>query len=117
MQSREVQAKNIAKKLVSFNLPITILGKSYKPNVDYVDGSYALLIGHYINEISRLKVGYDQNWTTEPCTYLLAHKDKYHDFAFNQGSIVVDPWREFKRNDSIHNETLSQVVYYGYNDN
>ena len=64
MQSREVQAKNIAKKLVSFNLLITILSKSYKPNVDYVDGSYALLIGHYINEISRLKVGYDQNWTT-----------------------------------------------------
>lgn len=107
MQSREVQAKNIAKKLVSYNLPITILGKSYKPNVDYLDGSYALLIGHYINEISRLKVEYDQNWTSEPCTYLLAHKDKYHDFKFNENSIVVDPWREFKTNQKVN------VIYYG----
>ena len=49
MQSREVQ-QNIAKKLVSFNLPITILGKSYKPNVDYVCFRYALLIAESLHK-------------------------------------------------------------------
>lgn len=67
--------------------------------------------------MSRHGVGFDENWTTKPCVYLLAHQNKYHDFHFNQGSVVVDPWREFTRNDSIHNETLREVVYYGSYDN
>ena len=117
MESREVQAENMAKKLVSYGMPITILGKSYKPNVSYVDGSYSLLVSHYATKMSRYGVGFDENWTTKPCVYLLAHQNKYHDFHFNQGSVVVDPWREFTRNDSIHNETLREVVYYGSYDN
>ena len=47
MKAREVQAKNMADKLVELskenNLPIIILGQSYKPNVDYLDGSSSIL--------------------------------------------------------------------------
>ena len=44
MKAREVQAKNMAKKLVSLaiknNLPILLNGISYKPGVPYIDVSY-----------------------------------------------------------------------------
>ena len=118
MKSREVQAKNLAKKIISYNMPVTILGKSYKPDVNYSDGSYSILVAYYIKELSNLEIGFDDNWTDVPCTYLLAHRRKFHDFNFIQGSVVIDPWREFKRTDSIHCETLKEVVYYGNtNDN
>ena len=50
MRSREMQAKKLAERLVELSithtLPIVIHGKAYKPDVDFLDGSYSLLIGH-----------------------------------------------------------------------
>ena len=110
MTSREVQAKKLAEKLVSFGLPIIILGKSYKPGVDYIDGSNSTLVGHYVKEISNLKLGYDENINDTPCTYLLAHRGCHYDFNFNDDSIVVDPWREFETNKS---HALRKIIHYG----
>ena len=65
MLAREVQAKNIATKLViesnRLNLPIIILGQSYKPDVEYLDGSSSILVGHYCESAygSKYKVQYD----------------------------------------------------------
>lgn len=99
MKAREKQAKNISKKLeelsVENNLPIVIMGKSYKPDVDYVDGSYSLLIGSFLKEIE-----YDN--TSKVAIYLLAHKGKFNHTVFPEGSIVVDPWRERQQNDTIY---------------
>ena len=54
MLAREVQAKNMALKLVDLakenSLPIVILGKAYKPDVHYLDGSSSILVGHYCKE-------------------------------------------------------------------
>ena len=54
MNAREIQAKNIALELVKYaeetNMPIFIHGKAYKPGVEYCDGSYSLLVGHYVEE-------------------------------------------------------------------
>ena len=106
MHSREIQAKKLAEKLISYNLPIVILGSSYKPNVHYVDGSYSLLVGHYVKKLSNRFLGYDENVSKKPCVYLLGHRGRFHDFDFNKDSIIVDPWREFK-NDSL------TVIHYG----
>jgi len=42
MTSREIQARNIANRLIDlsieYDLPVVIMGKSYKPGVEYVDG-------------------------------------------------------------------------------
>lgn len=99
MKAREKQAKNISKKLeelsVENSLPIVIMGKSYKPDVDYVDGSYSLLIGSFLKEIE-----YDN--TSKVAIYLLAHKGKFNHTVFPEGSIVVDPWRERQQNDTIY---------------
>jgi len=100
MKSRELQAKNIANKLIElhdeFELPIVILGESYKPGVPYVDGSYTKLIAHYL----------DYPWLyfdkiVEPAIYLLGHRGVYNKTVFPKGSVVLDPWRERNNPDTI----------------
>ena len=121
MTAREVQAKRMAEKLINFDMPVVILGKSFKPGVNYTDGSSSMLVGHYVKELApHLDLYYDENpqntfepITEEihdiPCVYLLGHRGKHHDFDFNWNSIVVDPWREFKT-DALG---IKQIIYYG----
>ena len=100
MKSREVQAKNIANKLIELHgeneLPIVILGESYKPGVPYLDGSYTKLIAHYL----------DYPWLyydkiIEPAIYLLGHRGVHNETVFPEGSIILDPWRERNKPDTI----------------
>jgi UDPglucose 6-dehydrogenase len=101
MLSREIQAKNIANKLINLSiehgLPIVIMGKSYKPGVEYVDGSYSILIGSFIENVE-----YDT--INKPGIYLLGHRNVFNEMEFPMGSIVLDPWRE-----RVHKDT----IYYG----
>ena len=112
MLAREVQAKNIATKLViesnRLNLPIIILGQSYKPDVEYLDGSSSILVGHYCESAygSKYKVHYDLE-TPIKGIYLLGHMGKHHDYDFPDGSVVLDPWRSFKTDKKI------KVIHYG----
>jgi len=108
MTAREVQSKNIAIKLVNlskkYNLPVVILGKSYKPDVDYIDGSSSILVGYYVEELG-VEVKYDLEVPID-AIYLLAHYGKHHHYKFTKNSIVLDPWRKYK-NDNI------EVIHYG----
>ena len=120
MGAREVQAENLAKKLMSYNLPIVIVGKAYKPHVPYTNGSYSLLIGHYIEKAGRTLYYKDEHTGDAPpkdlgkAVYLLAHNPKVTygtddtaNYDFPKGSIIVDPWRQCPQ---IENCT---VVEYG----
>ena len=56
--SREAQAANLARRLVSLAEQhglddIWIHGKAYKPRVPYVDGSYSLLVAHYVKTLGK----------------------------------------------------------------
>lgn len=101
MLSREIQAKNMANRLIDlsaeYGLPVVIMGKSYKPGVEYTDGSYSLLIGSFIMEVE-----YDT--INKPAIYLLGHRNVFNEMEFPIGSIVLDPWRE-----RVHKDT----IYYG----
>jgi len=122
MHTREMQARNVAIKLVNLakenNMPVVIHGKAYKPDVPYIDGSYSILIGTYCEELGILPKYIDplveNNTITEPSVILLAHsslttyfkEDKlYCDIP--EKSIVVDMWRNFKTDKNI------QVIPYG----
>jgi len=127
MEAREVQAKNIALELVNHAkenaMQIVIHGKAYKPNVEYCDGSYSLLIGHYCEEAGCKPVYIDpltdDNFSPAgPAVFLLAHSasttykytgkdsaDKLY-CTIPNGSIVVDPWRSYV------NENCT-VIHYG----
>ena len=126
MNAREIQAENLAKELVKHaranNMGIFIHGKAYKPGVEYCDGSYSLLVGHYCTQL-----GFEPTYI-DPLTgdninachgvVLLAHNRKvtyeYRGFdeiqtlycKIEKGSIVVDPWRTFKSEDVT-------VIHYG----
>jgi UDPglucose 6-dehydrogenase len=99
MTSREKQARNIANRLIDLSiehgLPVVIMGKSYKPGVEYIDGSYSILIGSFINQVK-----YDE--INGPAIYLLGHRNVFNDTVFPSGSVVLDPWRERINKDTIH---------------
>jgi len=129
MNAREIQAKNIADRLVfaAQQNPrmsdIVIHGKAYKPGVEYLDGSYSLLIGSYVE-----KLGYrpiyvdpltgDDYRPYKPAIFLLAHSAsttyKYTGQSdvdtlycnIPDGSVVIDPWRNYV-NDKC------EVIHYG----
>jgi UDPglucose 6-dehydrogenase len=126
MTAREIQAKNLAKELIKHakqnKMSIFIHGKAYKPGVEYCDGSYSLLIGHYCEKLGHIPTYIDPMTGDDikGCygVVLLAHNRKvtyeYRGFEelqslyckIEQGSIVVDPWRTFKSNDHT-------VIHYG----
>lgn len=128
MNAREIQARNIAKFLTDQaalnSLPVYIHGKSYKPDVSYCDGSYSLLIGHYLEHEFGIRPIYIDPLTDNIVNglvkgvILLAHNRKvtydYRGFKENQdlyceldpSSIIVDPWRTYT-NSSI------KVIHYG----
>ena len=129
MAARDLQAKNIAEFLAATQrkekLQIVIHGKAFKPDVASTEGSYSLLIGHYLTEMGASFVYADpltKDFITnpEPSIVLLAHNRKvtygYTDASSEQnlyfpllgGSIVVDPWREFTTNRSD-----ISVIHYG----
>lgn len=130
MSAREQQAKNLAKFLkriqIEKNLPIFIMGKAYKPDVDYCDGSYSLLIGHYLDEI-QAKYFYIDPLTGDhapfedvPVIAFLAHNreitygytgqqtDQEFYCKIETGSVVVDPWRKYPKQNKQY-----QVIHYG----
>ncbi len=129
MNAREIQAKNVALELVKYaeetNMPIFIHGKAYKPGVEYCDGSYSLLVGHYVEQQGH-RVTYIDPLTGDdvelgmPGIILLAHSasttykymqeegdstDKLY-CKIPSNSIVVDPWRNFSSD-------TSKVIHYG----
>lgn len=122
IKSRELQAKRVAKKLCDLahknNLQIYIHGKSYKPGVPYIEGSYSLLIGYYVNEFG-FSVKYIDPLTESsvpdkikgvvllahhaPTTYSHTHVigsniQKFY-CEIEPGSVVVDIWRYVSTDD------------------
>ena len=129
MHSRDMQAKNMADRLVvlsqQYELPIVIHGKAYKPYVPYEIGSYSLLVGHFIEQAG-FSVRYADPLTGDHiedgtvAVILVAHDpaityagtgvpitdDRFY-FTFGAGSVILDPWRTI---DNIDNCT---VIHYG----
>jgi UDPglucose 6-dehydrogenase len=125
MNAREVQAENLAKELVKQaklnNMNIFIHGKAYKPNVSYCDGSYSLLVGYYCEQMGYTPTYIDpltgDNVANAHGVILMAHnasvtypgkeKEQRLYCKIEKGSIVVDPWRMFEKNNDL------VVIHYG----
>jgi UDPglucose 6-dehydrogenase len=124
MLSREKQAENMAKRLMELagvihpttrtsipEMPIVIVGKAYKPLVEYESGSSSMLVGHYITE-----AGYDLHYYDEqtgdtpplevlnnPAVYLLAHNPEV---TYGEQLDTVPGWYE-QHSPSSCDEALS----------
>lgn len=112
IHSREIQAKNIADYLKSFDMPVTLYGITYKSFVPYTDGSYSLLIKHFIEETGQKCYVIDPNLgivdiTLKPSVIFISyHTPLLHKMEFPEGSVIVDPWRQY-------NNEKYRVIHYG----
>lgn len=122
MLAREIQAKNLADALVAAakkykHNKIWIHGKAFKPGVPYIDGSYSLLVGHFVEQQGYV-VDYVDPLTGDshnsvhgvvmmahhaPTTYSntqMSLKDSQKFYcAIEEGSVIVDPWRYLTETD------------------
>jgi UDPglucose 6-dehydrogenase len=131
MKAREQQARNMARFVrdwavnSGYENSVYIHGKAYKPNVAYLEGSYSLLVGYYLQEMG-IKPYYLDPLTEENTikyaegVFLLAHNQQvtygysgvkevqplYCDIG--SGSIVIDPWRSYTTD-----RTDIKVIHYG----
>jgi len=115
MTAREVQAKNLALRCLANGRKITIVGKAYKPGVEYLNGSSSLLVGHYIKELGGEVNYYDpntndndlmENWTN---VYLIGYWDEFVcNINFPPWTTVIDPWRKI-----TEEQKYGEVIYYG----
>ena len=94
MNAREKQAENMAIEILKYGNKIQFSSDSYKPGVEYVDGSYSLLVQHYIKEHGGYIVKENAH------IYVLVHEGD----EVPNGIPVFDPWRSYKG---------PNVVYYG----
>lgn len=101
MKAREVQAERMALRCLKNGKNITIIGKAYKPNVPYLNGSGSMLVGHYIEKHGGNVKYYDVNTgDTDPLiqwtdVYLIGYWDEYVErFPFRGHATVIDPWRK-----------------------
>jgi len=94
--AREQQAKNMADYLTELskkhNLPIVLIGKPFKPEIDVLEGSPSILVSQFCD------CSFDD--FSKPAIFLLSHSSETTygtmntSYDFPKGSYVVDPWRE-----------------------
>ena len=116
MTAREIQAKNLAKYVVDmknkYGGSIILNGISYKPGVPYIDGSYALLVDHYLRDMGESAIYIDPLASEMPSSQtsiggivLLCHPDQYLDYTID--SVIIDPWRRTPKNSKY------MIIHYG----
>jgi UDPglucose 6-dehydrogenase len=103
MTAREVQAERMALRCLENGKRVTIIGKAYKPNVPYTNGSASMLVGHYIEKHGGEVRYFDRNlnlmdlheeWTQ---VYLIGYWDELtQHLDFPEHATIVDPWRRLE---------------------
>ncbi len=70
------------------------------------------MVGHFV-DVEGGEVYYDKDpdlpLSERPFTYLIAHRHRYRDYDFADGSVIVDPWCELPPS-SVY---WCDVVWYG----
>lgn len=76
-------------------LPVTLLGKSYKPNVTLTDGSPALLLANVLRQrdVPFTHREFDVNEISQARVFFIATMHhQYRDVPWPAGSVVIDPF-------------------------
>jgi UDPglucose 6-dehydrogenase len=85
MQAREQQAKNMAIEILKHGKSIQFSSNSYKPGIEYTDGSYSLLVQCYIVQLDGTIVDRD------PDVFVRVHESD----IVPDNVLVFDPWRSY----------------------
>ena len=100
MTSRERQAENMAKAILSHGKSVYFTSDTYKPNTNLIDGSYSLLVQHYVKKHGgTLANGFDNP------VQVIVRVHQSDQITADDSTIIFDPWRSYPKADN--------VVYYG----
>ena len=100
MTAREKQAETMAKAILEHGENIWFSSDSYKAGTNLVDGSYSLLVQHYV----KLHGGTLANGIDTP-VQVIVRVHESDQFTTDDNTIVFDPWRTYPKADN--------VVHYG----
>ncbi len=100
MTARERQAENMAKAILKHGNNVFFSSDTYKPHTDLTDGSYSLLVQHYV----KLHGGQIVNGFDNPVQVIVRVHETDQITADNE-TIIFDPWRTYPKG--------KNVVYYG----
>jgi UDPglucose 6-dehydrogenase len=100
MSARERQAENMAVEILKHGKNVFFSSNSYKPGTDLVDGSYSLLVQHYIKKHGGLIASQQDDFVQ---VIVRVHES---DDILNNGTVkIFDPWRSYT--------PAPNVIYYG----
>ena len=100
ISAREKQAEGMAKAILKYGKDIHFTSDFYKPNTNLVDGSYSLLVQHYVKKHGGTLV----NGFNTPIEVIVRVHESDKITADNT-TIIFDPWRTYPK--------ANNVVYYG----
>jgi UDPglucose 6-dehydrogenase len=106
MQSREDHMSWLAKEasvLASkHQLPLVVLGKSFKPETNIETGSPAVLLSNILTEYGQVHEHAEDFETTGPAVFIIGTQhERYVSYDFPAGSVVLDPFRYIAPRDDI----------------
>jgi UDPglucose 6-dehydrogenase len=100
MTAREKQAENMAIEILKHGENVFFTSDSYKPGTDMVDGSYSLLVQHYIKDHG----GQIVNGIDNP-VHVIVRVHETDQVSADNNTIIFDPWRSYP--------PAQNVIYYG----
>ena len=100
MTARERQAEHMAKAILEHGENVHFTSDSYKPGTDMTDGSYSLLVQHYVKKHG----GTIANGFDTP-VQVIVRVHETDNVTADDKTIIFDPWRSYPKADN--------VVYYG----
>jgi UDPglucose 6-dehydrogenase len=100
MSAREKQAENMAHAILEHGKNIYFTSDSYKPGTTLVDGSYSLLVQHYVvKHGGQIVHGFDNP------VEVIVRVHESDQITTDDKTIIFDPWRSYPK--------ATNVVYYG----
>jgi len=110
MECREQQTEWLSEVIEENmnDLPVVILGKTFKKETNLIVGSPSILLKNILNE-KNINVEMFDPWidNTEPplnekaLFFIGTNHDKFLDYKFPKGSIVIDPWRYISEQEDV----------------
>jgi UDPglucose 6-dehydrogenase len=96
MTAREKQAEHMATEILKHGQNIYFTSDSYKPGTDLVDGSYSLLVQHYVQKQGGIIVdGMD-----DPVEVVVRVHES-DEITVDDKTIIFDPWRSYPEGENV----------------
>ena len=96
MTAREQQAESMAKAILTHGENVLFTSDTYKPGTDLTDGSYSLLVQHYV----RKHGGQIVHGIDDPA-HVIVRVHETDQVTTDDSTIIFDPWRTYPKADNV----------------